>query len=95
MTIAATPRDPQLCKGHRLYLRVARTCTRTCAFPDQNSGVAAQVGVAVDITISASPSHTGLLARDLVLSYLHQLPQLAPLVVASHSGEMHAGRATM
>jgi len=38
-------------------------------------------GVPVDITISASPQHTGLQARDLLLSYLADSPQLAPLVV--------------
>lgn len=39
------------------------------------------IGVPVDITISASLQHTGLQARDLLLSYLTDSPQLAPLVV--------------
>ena len=47
--------------------------------------LASKIGVAVDITISASPQHTGLMARDLVLSYLQALPQLAPLVVVLKS----------
>ena len=41
--------------------------------------------ISVDVTISASQLHTGLQARDLVLGYLHQLPQLAPLVVVLKS----------
>ena len=41
--------------------------------------------ISVDVTISASELHTGLQARDLVLGYLHQLPQLAPLVVVLKS----------
>ena len=47
--------------------------------------LSSKIGVAVDITISASPQHTGLMARDLVLSYLQALPQLAPLVVVLKS----------
>lgn len=47
--------------------------------------LASTIGVAVDMTISASPQHTGLMARDLVLSYLQALPQLAPLVVVLKS----------
>ena len=37
--------------------------------------------VPVDITIASSPQHTGLQARDLLVSYLADSPQLAPLVV--------------
>lgn len=40
-----------------------------------------QSGVPIDITISATLQHTGLQARDLILSYLADSPQLAPLVV--------------
>lgn len=42
-------------------------------------------GVPVDVTISDSAQHTGLLARDLVLGYLHQAPQLTPLVIVLKS----------
>jgi hypothetical protein len=42
-------------------------------------------GVPVDVTISDSAQHTGLLARDLVLNYLHQAPQLTPLVIVLKS----------
>jgi len=43
--------------------------------------IESHAGVPVDVTISDSPQHTGLLARDLVLSYLQEAPQLAPLVL--------------
>jgi len=43
--------------------------------------IESHAGVPVDVTISDSLQHTGLLARDLVLSYLAEAPQLAPLVL--------------
>ena len=42
-------------------------------------------GIPIDVTIAATPQHTGLLARDLVMGYLEEAPQLAPLVVVLKS----------
>ena len=42
-------------------------------------------GVPVDITISDSTHHTGLRARDLIVRYLEEAPQLAPMVVVLKS----------
>ena len=39
-----------------------------------------QGGIPVDVSIASSPQHTGLLARDLVCSYLAHVPHLLPLV---------------
>ena len=50
-------------------------------------------GVPVDITISASLQHTGLQARDLLLSYLADSPQLAPLVAPAPAPAAPAPRA--
>jgi len=47
--------------------------------------VKSTTGVPVDITISDSAQHTGLLARDLVLGYLNEAPQLTPLVIVLKS----------
>lgn len=47
--------------------------------------VKSTTGVPVDITISDTAQHTGLLARDLVLGYLHEAPQLTPLVIVLKS----------
>ena len=38
-------------------------------------------GVPVDITIASSSHHTGLAARDLVLKFCQQAPQIVPLVL--------------
>ena len=38
-------------------------------------------GVPVDITIASTHHHTGLAARDLVLKFTMQAPQIVPLVL--------------